>query len=90
VTDTIIATWLAYALIGYGAIGLLFSLFFVLLGVQSIDPAARGAGIGFRLIVVPGCVLLWPLLLTRWIRVSAPPEESNPHRDLARAAEDRL
>ena len=88
-TSAVIATGLSYATIGYGALGLLFSLFFVLFGVQSIDPAARGAGIGFRLIVVPGCVLLWPLLLVRWIRASEPPEESNPHRDLARAAEDR-
>ena len=52
----------------YGGIGLLFGLAFVALGIQRIDPAARGTGWGFRLLVLPGVVALWPLLAMRWLR----------------------
>ena len=37
-------------------------------GVPRIDPAARGTGWGFRLLVFPGVVALWPLLAVRWMR----------------------
>ena len=50
--------------------GLLFGLVFIIAGVQRTDHAASGAGIGFRLIIFPGVAVLWPLLLSRWIRVT--------------------
>jgi hypothetical protein len=60
---------------------------FVLRGVDRIDPSARGAGWGFRVLIVPGVVLLWPLLAARWARGSVhPPRELNAHR---RAAQRR-
>ena len=31
-----------------------------------LDPAARGAGLGFRLLITPGLIGLWPLVLRRW------------------------
>ena len=49
-------------------------------GVERIDPAAKGASRGFRLIIVPGAVALWPLLLRRWISGAPPPAERNAHR----------
>ena len=68
-------------LTGYAAIGLVFALLFVSVGVSKVDHQARGAGIGFRLIIVPGVTALWPLLLSRWVRgVSEPPVERNAHR----------
>jgi hypothetical protein len=51
----------------YGAIGFLFALAFLTFGIGRIDPAARGTGLGFRLVILPGVVVLWPLLLARWI-----------------------
>lgn len=51
----------------YGAAGLLFAVAFVARGVNQIDPAAREAGWGFRLLILPGSALLWPLLLRRWL-----------------------
>jgi hypothetical protein len=47
----------------YLAIGLCFALIFVGVLVGRIDPAARGAGWGFRLLILPGAAALWPLLL---------------------------
>ena len=66
--------------------GLLFALPFVARGIERIDPAAHGASWGFRLLVLPGAVALWPILLRRWWRGTPPPVESNAHR---RAAEAR-
>ena len=69
------------AMYAYACAGVLFAGCFVLLGVQKVDGQAHGAGIGFRLLIFPGAVAFWPLLLKRWIRAAGePPEEGNPHR----------
>jgi hypothetical protein len=57
--------WLAGA---YVAAGVVFAAAFVTWGVQRVDPAARGARLGFRLLILPGSAALWPLLLRRWLR----------------------
>lgn len=84
---------LARALLGvlavYLAFGVAFALPFVLTWVDRIDPAARRGSWGFRLLILPGSVALWPVLLARLRRGSPPPEERNPHRDRARAAAGR-
>lgn len=50
----------------YALIGAVIALGFVLFGVDRIDEAARGAWLA-RLMWLPGLVLLWPLVLIRWI-----------------------
>lgn len=57
-------------LAAYGAAGLLFAFGFQLRGLASTDAAARGAGLAFRLLIMPGVIVLWPLVAMRWI--SAP------------------
>ena len=52
----------------YVAAGFLFAVAFVTLGVSRVDPVAREGTLGFRLIVLPGTVALWPLLAARWWR----------------------
>lgn len=65
----------------YAAIGLLFGLWFVARGVDRVDPAARRSSRGFRGIVLPGVIVLWPLLMLRVARgVERPPEEKTAHR----------
>ena len=49
----------------YGLAGLATALAFLLLGIDRVDPNARGA-YAFRPLLVPGLVLLWPLVLWRW------------------------
>jgi hypothetical protein len=51
----------------YAAAGFLFAVVFLAFGVARVDQAARGSGLGFRLIIVPGVIALWPFLLVRWI-----------------------
>lgn len=80
ITETLIR-----AIRGYLFAGLLFSLVFVLFGVQRVDPGARGwHNLGFRVIIIPGMCVFWPLFATRWLRGRhTPPIERNPHRDAA-------
>ena len=35
-------------------------------GLKSIDPATGGAGLFFRILITPGLITFWPLLLKRW------------------------
>ena len=64
----------------YLALGVLFAIPFALVGAARVDPDARGATWGFRVLVIPGAALLWPLMARRWVAGGAPPEECTPHR----------
>ena len=46
----------------------MFAIAFVIKGIGRVDPVAEHAPLGFRLIVMPGVIALWPLLLVRWMR----------------------
>jgi hypothetical protein len=63
---------LARLLIGasavYLAVGLLFALPFAARWAGRLDPAAAAGTWGFRLLILPGAMLLWPLLLYRVLR----------------------
>jgi hypothetical protein len=61
------AEWFVTLLTAYAAIGIAFGILFVLSGVQRIDPGAKGAGAGFRLLILPGVAALWPVMLLRWV-----------------------
>lgn len=50
----------------YGGFGIVVALAFLLVGVDRIDPAAKGSYL-FRVLALPGVVGLWPLVLKRWI-----------------------
>lgn len=52
----------------YLVAGLVFAIIFVIRGVDKIDHGAHGAGIGFRLIIIPGSIVFWPLLLQKWLQ----------------------
>jgi membrane protein implicated in regulation of membrane protease activity len=66
----------------YLGCGFLFAIPFVFLGVKKIDPHASHGSWGFRLLIFPGVVAFWPLLLRRWLKgISEPAEERNAHRE---------
>ena len=58
-----IILWLAAA---YLVCGLLFAIPFVIKGIKAIDEGARGSSTGFRIIIIPGVIVFWPLLLKKW------------------------
>ena len=60
----------AIFLIGLGvylACGLVFAIPFAWGGVKKIDPHAAHGSWGFRLLIIPGAMAFWPLLLKRWL-----------------------
>jgi len=50
----------------YVAVGVLAAVFFHAAGLGRIDSGVRGAGWFFRLLITPGMVALWPVLLLKW------------------------
>ena len=83
-----VAQWIVNLAMIYAAIGLLFAIIFVILGVGRIDESAKGAPLFFRLLILPGAAALWPVLLGRWLLgQSYPPIERNAHRQSARKEE---
>ena len=79
-----VLVWIVRILELYVLAGVLFGISFVLRGVARVDPVARTGTWGFRLIILPGVIALWPMLLLRWMGGRQPPRERNAHRDAAR------
>jgi hypothetical protein len=50
----------------YLSTGGVVALFFLIFGIDRIDPAARGS-YAFRPLIAPGVALLWPLVVWRWL-----------------------
>ncbi len=49
----------------YLAVGLVFGCWFVLRGVHRVDAKMQSASWILRLMILPGSLLLWPLLLRK-------------------------
>jgi hypothetical protein len=56
----------------YAAVGAAFAALFLIIGLNRIDNGAKGAGLGFRLLIIPGLIALWPLMLIRWLSGGQP------------------
>ncbi len=84
-----IASWIVSGLTIYAVVGFVFALIFVTRGVNRIDPVARESTWGFRVMIFPGSVALWPLLLKRWALGQTAPSERNAHRNAADAGRAR-
>ncbi len=66
----------------YLLMGLLFAVPFAFFGARAFDPSAVQGTLGFKLIIIPGAALLWPLMAKRWISRTQP-TESTAHRKSA-------
>ena len=66
----------------YLVCGLLFTIPFVVKGVKAIDPdGAHGTKWGFRVIIIPGTIIFWPVLLSKWIKSNKTRETSDVNRE---------
>lgn len=54
----------------YFACGFVFAIFFVAYGAGKIDHDAKGIGLGLRLLLFPGSVAFWVILLRKWIKAA--------------------
>lgn len=53
----------------YALCGALYAARFLTRRIERVDPCAHGSGWGFRLLILPGVVALWPLLWRRTHRI---------------------
>ncbi len=61
--------WMAlYAAALYVAVGLAFALAFLTFGVTRALPEPIPVSPGARILFIPASIVLWPLLLTRWLK----------------------
>jgi hypothetical protein len=82
----VFAQLIVYVLAAYVGVGFVFACAFVIAGAGRIDPAAQGAPLGFKLLIIPGCIAFWPFLAKRWVGgATHPPTERNAHRIAARS-----
>ena len=54
----------------YGGIGIAVAAAFLFFGIDRIDEDAQGAYV-FRPLLVPGLLLIWPLVLWRWWQIES-------------------
>ena len=52
----------------YLVAGVVFAVPFIWKGAGAVDPVARGGTAGFRILITPGVVVLWPAMLAKWRR----------------------
>lgn len=54
----------------WGIIGALVAAVFLTIGIDRVDEDARGAYV-FRPLLIPGVLLIWPLVLWRWWQIES-------------------
>ena len=54
----------------YLLLGVLFVIPFLMKGLTKVDKGALGSTVGFKIIIVPGVIVLWPLMLRKWLAAS--------------------
>ena len=69
-----ILVWVFY---GYLIIGLCFAIWFVGKGAQIIDEGMKGTKWSLKLLLLPGSLLLWPILLKKISRSSGSNSQSS-------------
>ncbi|MEP7109344.1 MAG: hypothetical protein ABI760_15225 [Ferruginibacter sp.] len=62
IAQLILTLVLVYLLCGF-----IFIIPFMIKGIVKVDEGTRGSSWGFRLVIAPGIIVLWPLLLKKWM-----------------------
>ena len=52
----------------YLVLGVLFVIPFLMKGLNKVDEGANGSTIGFKIIIIPGVIVFWPVLLSKWMK----------------------
>lgn len=64
---TTIVSFLLIAIATYLLAGAVFTIIFQLKGLSKIDEGVHGSSWGFRIIIIPGCIVFWVVLLKKWM-----------------------
>ena len=54
----------------YLALGVLFLIPFLIKGISKVDEGAHGSTIGFKIIIIPGVIVFWLVLLRKWMKAN--------------------
>jgi hypothetical protein len=90
----VLETMVEIGLVGAGiycALGVIVAAALHVRGLRAIDPGVAGASVLFRILVTPGLVALWPVMLAKWRRarrgeaVAGDPERPWPPTQIRRA-----
>ncbi len=57
----------------YFAVGIVVGLLFVIFGVTQALSHPTPVTAGARIVLLPGSILLWPLVLSRWLKSRSRP-----------------
>ncbi len=63
-----IAVFLFSAFALYLAAGIVVGILFVIFGVSGVLAQPTAVTVGARILLLPGSILLWPLVLGRWLQ----------------------
>ena len=61
----------------YLALGVVFLVPFLLKGISKVDEGAHGSTVGFKIIIIPGVIVFWPTLLSKWIKANEKGRETS-------------
>ena len=53
--------------VAYLALGALFAVPFLGWGAARMDAGIAASGVGARIMLLPGVIALWPVLMLRWL-----------------------
>lgn len=63
-----------YTTIVYLSLGAMFSIPFLVTWIHRLHEATHESGLAFKLMILPGCIIFWPVLLKKyWKSNSAKP-----------------
>jgi hypothetical protein len=61
----------------YLVAGVLFVIPFLVKGLIKVDESAHGGSLGFKLIIIPGVIVFWPVLLNKWKKLNTTDKRKN-------------
>ncbi len=73
----------------YGFAGMAVAALFLTIGIDRVDPSARGSYM-FRPLIAPGVVVLWPLVLLRWLALERGATQTAPRQRPHHTAHARI
>ncbi len=60
-----------YCIGAYLVLGFLFSLVFILKWIHMVDEASHETSWNFKLMILPGCIVFWPVLLKKYLNAKS-------------------
>ena len=52
----------------YLLLGVLFVIPFLIKGLSKVDEGTHDSTIGFKIIIIPGVIVFWPVLVSKWMK----------------------